>query len=242
MTTRERQSMLRASLLLLAAAAVRYIVTPGGADPPLDTHPSIADSLIEAGDSVAREKARRSRPLEPGEKIDPNTASEEELDRLPGVGASKARRIIEDRKANGPFASPEDLARVSGIGAGSVDRLAPHLAFGKSSRSNQQSPGLSRDRSRSFAVGTGDGPFGGSRARSEGNAGSGSAPDKILDLNRATAAELQALPGIGPALAERIVSYRVRQGGLKKPEALMEVAGIGPKTYARLAPLVTVRR
>jgi len=240
MTTRERQSMLRASLLLLAAAAVRYVVAPGAAESPLGNHPSIADSLIEAGDSVAKEKARRSRPLEPGEKIDPNTASEEELDRLPGVGASKARRIVEDRKANGPFASPEDLARVSGIGAGSAGRLAPYLAFAKSSRSSQRPTGLAGDRRRSLAAEAGEGTGFGPRARSTGS--SGVAPGQILDLNRASAAELQALPGIGPALAERIVAYRARQGRLAKPEELMEVSGIGPKTYARLAPLVTVRR
>lgn len=52
-----------------------------------------------------------------------NTATEEELDELPGVGESTARAIIEDRERNGPFALPEDLMRVSGIGEKKFDRL-----------------------------------------------------------------------------------------------------------------------
>ena len=54
--------------------------------------------------------------LQPGQTVDVNTASEAELERLPGVGPSLARRIIEYREANGPFATPDDLQNVSGIG------------------------------------------------------------------------------------------------------------------------------
>ena len=54
--------------------------------------------------------------LQPGQSIDVNTASESELERLPGVGPSLARRIIEYREANGPFGTPDDLQNVSGIG------------------------------------------------------------------------------------------------------------------------------
>ncbi len=52
-----------------------------------------------------------------------NTATEEELDELPGVGESTARAIVEDRERNGPFALPEDLMRVSGIGEKKFERL-----------------------------------------------------------------------------------------------------------------------
>ncbi|MFI5388817.1 MAG: helix-hairpin-helix domain-containing protein [Candidatus Eremiobacterales bacterium] len=54
--------------------------------------------------------------LQPGQTVDVNTASESDLERLPGVGPSLARRIIEYRQANGPFATPDDLQNVSGIG------------------------------------------------------------------------------------------------------------------------------
>ncbi len=62
----------------------------------------------------------------------------------------------------------------------------------------------------------------------------------LLDLNRASAAELEELPGIGPTLAERIVARRTEQGPFRAVEELREVTGIGEKLFAQIAPLVTV--
>lgn len=231
--------MSHAALLLLGAAVVRFLASPGASEPPLEGRPSIADSLIAAGDSVAEEKARRSRPLDPGEKIDPNTAGEEDLDRLPRVGPSIARRIVEDRKANGPYASVADLARVPGLGARTVERLAPHLALSPgrpASRAARPSSARTGPQVSPFSARTG------TTGRSSPSAGRAGAPGPPLDLNRATAQELQQLPGIGPALADRIVAFRTERGAFASPEELQEVSGIGAKTYARLAPLVTARR
>ncbi len=66
-------------------------------------------------------------------------------------------------------------------------------------------------------------------------------PTAPLDLNRATATELAALPGIGPALAARIVAHREAVGAFPRLEALRGVPGIGPKRYERLAPHLSVR-
>ena len=63
-----------------------------------------------------------------------------------------------------------------------------------------------------------------------------------LDLNRATAAALDALPGIGPVLAGRIVEHRSREGPFRRVEDLLEVPGIGPRLLERLRPLVAVTR
>lgn len=59
-------------------------------------------------------------------------------------------------------------------------------------------------------------------------------PERI-NINTATAAELESLPGIGPKLAARIVDYRAANGPFQSPEELMNVSGIGEKTYAGLA-------
>ena len=61
-----------------------------------------------------------------------------------------------------------------------------------------------------------------------------------LNLNAATEAQLEALPGIGPATASRIVEYRKKNGGFKKVEDLMNVKGIGEKSFLKLKALITV--
>jgi len=64
--------------------------------------------------------------------------------------------------------------------------------------------------------------------------------DGRLDLNRATSAELQKLPGIGPTLAQRIVEARQRRGGFASAEDLKRVPGIGEKKFEAIRDLVTV--
>lgn len=61
----------------------------------------------------------------------------------------------------------------------------------------------------------------------------------LLDLNRATEAELEALPGIGPSKVQSILAYRVSHQGFRSPDELLQVRGIGPKLYEKLRPLVT---
>ncbi|MDH7490211.1 MAG: ComEA family DNA-binding protein [Anaerolineae bacterium] len=65
-------------------------------------------------------------------------------------------------------------------------------------------------------------------------------PSGPLNLNTATAAELEQLPGIGPALAARIVQYRQEHGPFRTVDALLLVSGIGPSTLNRIRSLVTV--
>jgi comEA protein len=61
-----------------------------------------------------------------------------------------------------------------------------------------------------------------------------------VNLNSATAAQLQTLPGIGASAAQRILDYRQKNGSFKKIEELMNVKGIGEKSFLKLKPLITV--
>lgn len=65
-------------------------------------------------------------------------------------------------------------------------------------------------------------------------------PSSPVNLNTATPAQLETLPGIGPAAAKRIVEYRQKSGAFKKIEELMNVKGIGEKSFLKLKPLITV--
>ena len=62
--------------------------------------------------------------------IDINTASEAELDKLPGVGPAKAKAIVEDRQKNGPFKSVDDVKRVKGIGDKTYEDLKGQISVG----------------------------------------------------------------------------------------------------------------
>lgn len=76
----------------------------------------------------------------------------------------------------------------------------------------------------------------GATASAAATAGTG----KKININTAGVTELDQLPGIGPALAERIIQYRTDHGLFVRPEDLQEVSGIGPKTYEKMASLVSV--
>ena len=69
---------------------------------------------------------------------------------------------------------------------------------------------------------------------------SSAATGEVVNLNTATASQIATLPGIGEKTAKTIVEYRDKNGGFKKIEELMNVKGIGEKSFLKLKALVTV--
>jgi competence protein ComEA len=65
-------------------------------------------------------------------------------------------------------------------------------------------------------------------------------PAKKININSASVKELQELPQIGTAVAQRIVDYREKHGKFTKIEEIMKVKGIGEKTFLKIKPLITV--
>ena len=74
-------------------------------------------------------------------------------------------------------------------------------------------------------------------AKSAKAAGSSTA---VVNINTATQAQLESLPGLGAKAAERILEYRQKNGQFKKVEDLMNVKGIGEKSFLKLKPRLTV--
>ncbi|MBN1781813.1 helix-hairpin-helix domain-containing protein [bacterium] len=68
----------------------------------------------------------------------------------------------------------------------------------------------------------------------------GTGDDAVVDINIADKEQLTRLPGIGPVMAERIITYRNQHGPFQAPESLMKVKGIGPKTYEKISQHISV--
>jgi competence protein ComEA len=84
--------------------------------------------------------------------------------------------------------------------------------------------------------GTAGGSSGGAGTDGSGTGG----PGQPVDLNTAGQAELEELPGVGPVMAGKILAWRTENGRFSRVEELQEIDGVGPKTYAKLAPLCRV--
>lgn len=213
MTQGERSALRTATIVVLISAGLRWGVDQARPrQDPLAGHDDVAAVLDEASRARQEDDARRSRPLAPGERIDANLAPEAEIDRLPGIGPVVAAAWVEHRERVGGFRSADELAAVRGIGPATIARLEPLLQFS---------------------------PPGPMLHRREGPALERGPP--LVNLNRADSADLVTLPGIGPALAARILEERRRQGRFSRVDDLIEVRGIGAATLERLRPLLEVR-
>jgi competence ComEA-like helix-hairpin-helix protein len=206
-----------ASILLLVLAATvgaRAGLIDRGRSGGFTEDPGIVDSLLVASAAALEDADRRSRPLAAGETLDPNRAEAWELDRLLGVGPALAEAIVSDRDGRGAYRSIDELDRIPGIGPATLARLRPHLALG---------PVIGSARSAA-----GRGP------RSERDrTPSGFAAPRV-DLDRAGPSGLQEIPGVGPALARRIVEFRRSGGSFRSASDLERIRGIGPETAARI--------
>jgi competence ComEA-like helix-hairpin-helix protein len=222
LTHDEQRALGFIAALLFLSAAVRVANLPDRV--PVPGEPLDLEAHIAATELAVAAAERMAEPLAPGERLDPNTASEAELARLPRVGPALARRIVEDRERNGPFRSAGDLARVPGVGRRLVELASPHLDLPAAGPPAPAGVG--------WAVPPPVAPA--------GRAGPGGGGAEVIDLNTADAAALEALPGVGPVLAARIVAYRDSVGGLTSPEELLAVRGIGAATLERLRPRLRV--
>jgi competence protein ComEA len=207
----EHRAILMLLLLAVGGQGVRYLLGRPGEAP--GGVQILADSPARSAVAHRDSAVQLARPLGAAEQVDLDRAPAAELARLPKVGPALARTIVAWREAHGPFGGLSGLDQVPGIGPGLLEALAPHAAF------------------------SGGPP----RAAPPSAAGPAAGPGAPLDLNTATAGELDRLPGIGPAKAQAIVAYRDSHGPFRSGADLAGVPGIGPALAARLQNLAVVR-
>lgn len=200
----------------------------------------IADSPVP--ETVAEQPPETAPTLPPaieGGRIDINTASVEELMTLPKVGPSTAQNIIDYREANGAFESPHDLKNVPRIGdktfAGLKDMIRCGAVTAETPAASSESSAKSKPSKKSSASK--------SDSKTDSKTGSKSTVDSgsIININTAGIDELSELPGIGPALAQRIIDYRKEHGAFSDKSEINDVKGIGDKLYARIEDRISIK-
>jgi competence ComEA-like helix-hairpin-helix protein len=136
---------------------------------------------------------------------------------------------VAHREEEGGYLRPEDLLLVRGIGPSTLEKIRSHLDFsaGIPLELRPRAPAGAREADKAKT------PLPLTDPRAGGGDG-GSRPLGVVNVNSASSAQLQTLPGIGPALAERILRSRSREGPFRVPEDLLRVPGIGPAILARI--------
>ncbi|MEZ5591122.1 MAG: ComEA family DNA-binding protein [Gammaproteobacteria bacterium] len=141
--------------------------------------------------------------------IDINTASADDIAaNLKGVGAKQAAAIVEYRKQNGPFTSLESISNVKGVGAKTIANNQENILL-KGAKAVSTQPAMpSKTATPKLA-------------------------QQPVNINTASADELTALPGIGPAKADAIIKYRQDIGPFQTIDDLLNIKGIGEKTLLK---------
>jgi competence protein ComEA len=179
----------------------------------------------------ARLGARPAEPLAVAEAIDLNTADQSELAQVPGVGPKMAEAIVDHRRLRGSFRSVDDLRGVRGVGPVTFDKLRHQFRVGNPPPVEPTSAPQSPEPSPAPA------PAPRPTATGSKKVQPGEPP---VNVNTATAEELQRLPGVGPVTANAILTARTT-APFQSTDDLRRVKGIGPKTLDKLRPYVVVK-
>jgi DNA uptake protein ComE-like DNA-binding protein len=145
-------------------------------------------------------------------KVDLNSASEKDLETLPGVGAATAKKIIAGR----PYSSASDLSK-AGVSAATIKKITPLATFGSGAPAAVPAKSAA------------------SKPAASAKPTASSEPTGPVDLNRASEKELETLPEVGTATAKKIISGRPYSS-----TSDLSRAGVSAATIRKITPLVTV--
>jgi competence protein ComEA len=193
-------------------ATLRDRVTVATTPTPAATTPAPATPKP----AMPKNEAPRAATPAPVGTIDINSATAAQLQELPGVGPAIAQDIIEAR----PFRSVDDLERVKGLGTARIEAIRGRVTVATASTSTPTTTKAAMPKEEAKTAAPAPTPT----------------PAGAIDLNTATLAQLQELPGVGPATAQAIVEARP----FKAVSDLENVRGLGPARFGAIRDLVTV--
>lgn len=182
-------------------------------------------------------------------RVNVNSVDVKTLETLPGIGPATAQRIIDGR----PYKTLTDLGKVKGLSKAKLDAIKDDLVFGSAaapangtatkekaakptaaseSKAVQQTTPATAQPSAPKKVQA-------APLTSSGRA-SGLTPGEKININKATAEELDGLPGIGPAKAKAIIDYRTQNGDFKTIEDIQKVRGIKAGAFSKIMDHIKV--
>ena len=170
--------------------------------------------LFSAAAFAKKEKAAAKAPpaAAASTPVDLNSASQKDLEALPGVGAATAKKIIASR----PYASVADLSK-AGVSAKTIEKLTPLVTAGAAPAA-AAAPAASKPAKASKAT---------------ASPAPSAAASTMVDVNSASQNDLEALPGVGTATAKKIIAGRPYSSVQD-----LSRAGVSAKTLAKITPLV----
>src|SRR5258706_14408664 len=171
--------------------------------------------LILALPAAASAAAKAKPPAAAAGPVDLNTASQKQLEDLPGVGAATAKKIIAGR----PYASVQDLSK-AGVSAKTIQKITPLVTVGGAAPA---APAAAKAPAAPAAP---------SPVAKPASSSKKTAPTGTVDLNTSSQKDLESLPGVGAATAKKIIAGRPYSSVQD-----LSRAGVSAKTIAAITPL-----
>jgi competence protein ComEA len=206
---------------------------------------AIWGGIVPAAQSQTNKKPAQATAPAPTKKgrVDVNSADVDTLQTLPGIGPAMAERIVEGR----PYKNLDDLGRVKGLSQSKLDELKNQVTFGKTTAKQTTGQKKSADSKAQDTTSTSTAQKGAKQSPTTslpptGRTSGTLAPGQKININSATAEQLEALPGIGPVKAQAIVDYRKQSGNFKTIEDIKNVSGIKEGEFSKIQDLIKVTR
>lgn len=186
--------------------------------PNLELFEEIMDNYVELGDDEPIQQMFDDTVF----TFNPNDATYDDFVRL-GLSERIANNIVKYRKSGGKFKTPDDFSRIYGITDSMYEKLRPFIKIPQQQQKGKKDiKGAKSDKSHIY------------NNRYERKRDNYNETLSTVELNSADSAKLEALRGIGPVLAKRIVAYRDILGGYHSVEQLREINNMSDKTFADL--------